>query len=64
MAIKPIKAYAIVDKKKPKLSAFQIYTEGDVMLNDNEMLIEVSISCIDSGIIKGKGKIVTLTKNK
>lgn len=43
MNIKPIKAFAIVKKNKPKLSAFEIYTEKDVVLNTGEVIIEVII---------------------
>lgn len=62
MNIKPIKAFAIVKKDKPKFDVFEIYKDGDVMLNEGEILIEVLISPLNNIIIKGKGKPVTLKK--
>lgn len=62
MNIKPIKAFAIVKKDKPKLSSFDIFSEGDVMLNDDEVMIEVIITPVSDIIIKGKGKAITLKK--
>lgn len=43
MNIKPIKAYAVVKKDKPKLNALEIFTEKDVVLNTGEVIIEVII---------------------
>ena len=62
MAIKPLKAYAIINKNKPKLDVFEIYKDGDVMLNEGEVLIEVFITPVSGVIIKGKGKAITLKK--
>lgn len=41
--MKPIIAYAIVNKKKPIIKVCDIYPSRDVVKNDDEMFIQVEI---------------------
>ena len=46
MKIKSIKAWAVVDKNKPKIKVIEIYDDKDVLLNKGEKIIRVEIKAI------------------
>ena len=62
MVIKSIKAFAIVNKTRKKLDVFEIYKDGEVMLNNDEVMIEVLISPVHCAIVSGRNKPVTIKK--
>jgi len=41
--MKPIIAYAIVNKKKPIIKVSDIYPNRDVVKNDDEMFVQVEV---------------------
>lgn len=45
---RPIKAWAIVNKKKPKLYCQLIFEDTDIMLDDSEKLVRVIIKIDDT----------------
>ena len=44
MKPRPIKAWAVIDTKKPRLLVSEIYEDKDIVLNKGEKLIRVLIS--------------------
>lgn len=46
MKIKSLKAFAIVNKKKPKLNIMEIYGHKNLVLAKDEMIVKVLISVV------------------
>lgn len=54
--IKSIKAWAVVDGKKPKLKVIEIYDDKDIKLLRGEKLIRVEINEVYGGRKQNKKK--------
>lgn len=45
--IKPLKCYAIVSRKNPKLDAMAIYADKDLILERDEVVVKVEIRVVE-----------------